>query len=98
MGRWVGGTGRGHATVCHTPGQREWARDDDGDGGREVHNNTLEGLWQGLRNFLQPFRDVSKWFLAEYVGNFQWVHTLKAVTADFIRALFGLPLTTNLGP
>jgi transposase len=95
---WVGGTGRGHATVCHTPGQREWARDDDGDGVREVHNNTLEGLWQGLRNFLRPFRGVSKWFLDEYVGIFQWAHTLKAVTAAFIRALFGLPLTTNLGP
>jgi hypothetical protein len=41
---------------------------------------------------------VSKWFLDEYVGIFQWAHTLKAVTADFIRALFGLPLTTDLGP
>lgn len=28
-------TGRGHATVCHS--QKEWARDDDGDGIREVH-------------------------------------------------------------
>ncbi len=37
--------GRSHATVSHTPGQREWARDDDGDGVREVHDNTLEGLW-----------------------------------------------------
>ncbi len=42
---------RGHATVCHA--EREWARDDDGDGIREVHDNTLEGLWTGLRNFLQ---------------------------------------------
>src|SRR5918911_4786852 len=47
-------TGRAHATVCHTPGQREWARDDDGDGIREVHDNTLEGIWTGLRNFLRP--------------------------------------------
>jgi transposase len=23
---------RGHATVCHKPGAREWARDDDNDG------------------------------------------------------------------
>jgi hypothetical protein len=88
-------SGRGHATVCHTA--REWARDDDGDGVNEVHNNTLEGLWTGLRNFLRPFRGVSKWFLDEYVGIFQWAHTLKAVSSDFIRALFGLPLTTNLG-
>ena len=65
---WVSGTGRGHATVCHSA--REWARDDDGDGVNEVHNNTLEGLWAGLRNFLRPFRGVSKWYLAEYVGMF----------------------------
>lgn len=95
---WVASSGRGHATVCHTPGQREWARDDDGDGIREVHNNTLEGLWTGLRNFLRPFRGVSKWFLAEYVRIFQGGYTLKTVTANFVRALFGLRLTTNLGP
>ena len=89
-------TGRGHATVCHTA--HEWARDDDGDGVREVHNNTLEGLWTGLRNFLRPFRGVSKWFLDEYVGIFVWGHTLKTVTGEFLRALFGLRLTTVLGP
>ena len=50
--------GRGHATVCHA--KKEWAGDDDGDGVREVHDNTLEGLWTGLRNFLRPFRGVSK--------------------------------------
>ena len=33
---------RAHHTVCH--GQKEWARDDDGDGVREVHVNTIEGL------------------------------------------------------
>jgi hypothetical protein len=65
---------------------------------REVHTNTLEGLWTGLRNFLRPFRGVSKWLLDEYVGIFQWIHTTKGVTADFIRALFGLRLTTDLGP
>ncbi len=90
-------TGRGHASVCHTPGQREWARDDDGDGVREVHNNTLEGTWTGLRNFLRPFRGVSKWFLDEYVGIFQWGHNLKAVTSDFLRALVGLWPITCLG-
>ena len=34
--------GFGHATVCHAA--HEWARDDDGDGIREVHDNTLEGI------------------------------------------------------
>jgi hypothetical protein len=52
--------GRGRAAVGHTPGKREWARDDDGDGVREVQNNTLEGLWTGLRNFRRPFRGVNK--------------------------------------
>ncbi len=94
----VAGTGRGHATVCHTPGQRAWARDDDGDGVREVHNNTLEGLWAALRSFLRPFRGVSKWFLDEYVGIFPWGHALKTVTGEFLRALLGRRLTTNLGP
>src|SRR5260370_40737889 len=55
--------GRGHATVCHTPGKREWARDDDGDGVREVHNNTTEGFCTGAWNFLRVFRGVSKRFL-----------------------------------
>jgi transposase len=56
-------SGRLHVTVCHTPGKREWARDDDGDGIREVHTNTSEGFWTGLRNFLRPFRGVNKVFL-----------------------------------
>ena len=54
----VAETGRGHGTVCHS--QKEWARDDDGDGIREVHCNTMEGIWTGLRNFLRPFRGVHK--------------------------------------
>jgi transposase len=94
----VAARGRGHATVCHTPGAREWARDDDGDGIREVHDNTLEGIWTGVRNFRRPFRGVSKWYLDEYIGVFEWRYLFKAVTADFIQALFGLPLTTELGP
>lgn len=48
---------RPRSTVCHAAG--EWARDDDGDGAREVHCNTLEGLWTGLRNF----RGVHKKYL-----------------------------------
>ena len=55
-------TDRGHAIVCHS--RTEWARDDDGDGIREVHCNTMEGTWTGLRNFLRPFRGVHKKFLA----------------------------------
>ncbi|HXF70221.1 MAG TPA: transposase [Thermoflexus sp.] len=78
-------SGRQHATVRHS--KKEWARDDDGDGVREVHCNTMEGIWTGLRNFLRPFRGVHKKFLAAYVAMFQWAHNLKRVTADFLRAL-----------
>ncbi len=85
-------TGRAHVTVCHTPGQREWARADDGDGIREVHNTTIEGIWTGVRNFLRPFRGVSKWFLDQYVAIFEWAHNLKQVTAEFLRAMM-IPCT-----
>ena len=36
---------RTHSTVSHS--HKEWARDDDGDGMREVHTNTAEGMWAG---------------------------------------------------
>lgn len=43
---------RPHSTVTHGP--REWAPDDDGEGINEVHTNTCEGMWTGLRNFPHP--------------------------------------------
>jgi transposase-like protein len=78
-------TGRGHVTVCHS--HHEYARDDDGDGFCEVHCNTMEGIWTGLRNFLRPFRGVHKKYLAAYVAMFEWAHNLKRVTAGFMRTL-----------
>lgn len=57
---------RRHRMVSH--GEKEWARDDDGDGIREVHSNRIEGLWQTLRNFLRPFRGVHKKSLKYYVA------------------------------
>lgn len=90
---WVPASGRGHQTVCHSA--REFARDDDGDGHGEVHNNTMEGIWTGLRNFLRPFRGVSKWYLDQYVAIFQWGFLCKTVVLDCIRALVGLRPATN---
>ena len=85
---------RPRSTVCHAAG--EWARDDDGDGVREVHCNTLEGLWTGLRNFLRPFRGVHKKYLHQYVAMFEWSHNVKRVTSH-IRALIdtAFPLTES---
>ena len=84
---------RGHATVCHA--EREWARDDDGDGIREVHDNTLEGLWTGLRTFLRPFRGVSKKYLYQYVAMFEWGYNAKRATMSFLRALLGVASATE---
>lgn len=76
-------TGRNHVTVCHS--RHEYAR--DGDGFCEVHCNTQEGIWTGLRNFLRLFRGVHKKYLAAYAVMFEWAHILKRVTADFLRTL-----------
>ena len=76
---------RAHATVCH--GLREWARDDDEDGIREVHTNTNEGLWTTVRNFLRPFRGVHKKYLGGYVAICEFLINLKRITPDFISNL-----------
>jgi ISXO2 transposase-like protein len=94
---WVAASGRGHATVCHTAVPREWARDDDGDGVREVHNNTCEGLWTGLRNFLRPFRGVNKVYLYQYAAIFEWGFNIKCAAGEFIRALLGVAARAGVG-
>lgn len=78
-------TPRKHHTVSH--GKKEWARDDDGDGIREVHSNTIEGFWTGLRNYLRPFRGVHKRNLKLYVAMHQWAHNLKLINCSFLRSL-----------
>jgi transposase-like protein len=72
-------------TVCH--GVNEWARDDDGDGWFETHTNANEGLCTGLRNFLRPFRGVSKHFLHGYVAIHEFRVNLKAISPAFIAVL-----------
>ena len=57
---WQGycGLNRPHPTVCHS--KRQWATDADGDGIREVHTNTIEGIWTTVGNFLRPFRGFTR--------------------------------------
>jgi hypothetical protein len=38
---------------------------------------------------------VNKVYLEQYVMMFQWSHTLKAVTDDFLRILIGCPRSTE---
>ena len=75
----------GFTTVCH--GKGEWARDDDGDGVREVHTNTCEGSWTTVRNFLRPFRGVHKKYLAGYIAICEFCINLKRINPDFISDL-----------
>jgi transposase len=81
---------RPRSTVAH--GIHEWARDDDGDGIREVHTNTIEGMWARLRTFLRPFRGVSKHFLSGYVAIHEFGVNLKRISVAFIAALVRLHL------
>jgi transposase len=76
---------RPHTSVCHAA--REWARDADGDGTREAHTNTCEGMWAGLRTFLREFRGVHKGYLSGYVAIHEFRVNLKAVTELFVAAL-----------
>jgi transposase-like protein len=93
---WVGYSrvdgrhGRVHVTVNHTGPKSTWAIDADGDGEREVHCNTMEGTWTGLRTFLRPFRGVSKWFESQYVAMFQWGHNIKEASDEFLKVMLGL--------
>jgi transposase-like protein len=89
---WVGYNGlrRAHATVCHSI--KEWARDDDGDGIREVHTNTTEGMWASVRTFLRPFRGVHKRYLSGYIAMCEFSINLKRISPAFISALVALPL------
>jgi len=79
---------RPHTTVCH--GTREWARDADGDGTREAHTTTCEGMWAGLRTSVRVFRGVHKQYLSGYVAMHEFRVNLKAVTRLFVAALVTL--------
>jgi transposase len=87
--------GRVHRAVDHSGPKSTWARDDDGDGVREVHCNTQEGIWTRVRTFLRRFYGVSKWYLTQYEAVFQWGFNIKAVTDEFLRILLGRPPSTN---
>jgi transposase len=74
-----------HATVSH--GMREWARDDDHDGIREVHCNTCEGVGTALRTYLRAFRGVHKQYLHLYVATYEAMANAKRVTSHLIRRM-----------
>ena len=74
-----------HGRVFHS--KYEWARDDDGDGVREVHCNGCEGMGAGLRTFLRGFRGVSKRYLDDYVAVYEAASNSKRITASLVQSL-----------
>jgi len=82
-----------HGTVCHS--EREWARDDNGDGVREVHCNSCEGAGTGLRTYLRPFRGVHKYYLADYVATYETMLNAKKITATVVQRMCGLSLSMH---
>ena len=78
-----------HVTVCH--GRGEYARDEDGDGFREIHVDTMEGTWSLLRSWLRPHRGISQDKLPLDLGFFQVVHNVrrrgKALLGALVAAL-----------
>lgn len=82
------GIQRQHSTVTH--GGKEWARDDDNDDVFEVHTNSAEGMWTALRNFLRPFRGVSKHFLSGYIAIHEFRVNRKRISPVFISDLVAL--------
>ena len=61
-----------------------------GGGVLEHHDNTMEAIWVGLRNFIRPFRGVHKKYLGQYVRVFEWAHNLNVVTEAYLSVLLGV--------
>ena len=61
--------------------------DELGDGLREVHVNTVEGLWADVRNFLRPFKGVHKRHLGGYVAMAEFRRNQKCVSPNLIVQL-----------
>ena len=67
-----------------------WAEDQDSDGKREVHVNTIEGIWTSLRNRLRLFRGVHKDHLSEYVAMFELAFNHDRVGPEVLQSMCGV--------
>jgi transposase len=84
-----------HGSVKH--GEKEWARDDDGDGKREVHCNSCEGGGAGLRTYLRGFRGVHKYYLAEYVATYETMINAKRISPPIVQRMCRFPALLHSG-
>lgn len=77
---------RERQAIDHSEG---WAEDRDGDGNREVHVNTIEGIWTSLRNRLRLFRGVHKDYLSGYVAMFELAFNHDQVGPEILQCMCG---------
>lgn len=84
----------GRTRFSGNPKRREWARDDGGDGVREVHFNRIEGYSLGLRSDLGPFCGLSTWCLDVSLAFYQGLHNHRRDVLGFLRRLVG-PVTSE---
>jgi transposase len=89
------GSHPGQATVRH--GVHEWARDDDGDGRREVHSHTCEGAGAAPRTYLRAFRGVHKQYLHLSVATYEAMVNTNRVTPTLIQRLCVRDLSAYTG-
>jgi transposase len=66
---------------------REWARDDHGDGQREVHCHTCEGAGAALRTYWRAFRGVHTRYLHLYVATYEAMVNANQVTPELIQRM-----------
>jgi len=89
------GSHAAHATVRH--GGHAWARDDDGDGRREVHGHSCEGAGAALRTSLRVFRGVHKPYLHLYGATYEAMVNAKRRTPHVIRRMCIADLAAHIG-
>jgi transposase-like protein len=82
---------RPHQQVNHNQG--EYVRDQNESGDHQVHTNTIEGIWTGLRIMLDRFRGVSKHHLSGYVAIYGCLVNAADVSVDLIHAIVSLHTT-----
>jgi transposase-like protein len=84
-----------HATVRH--GMGAWARDDKGDGRREVHGNTCEGAGAAPRTSLRAFQGVHPQDVPLDVATDEAMGNTTEVTSKLIRRMCIRPLAADTG-
>jgi hypothetical protein len=94
---WPSDWGSHPAQATGRHGVREWARDDDGDGRREVHGHTCEGAGAALRPYVRAFRGVHKQYWHLDVATYEAMINAKRITLDLMRRMCRRDLLRHSG-